>query len=223
MHEVGITTHSNGTPCSSGAVDLRHEAPRQFNLKTIWDFDANQQEVLEVALDISNISSWCGGIFMAMQTLEGPDRTSAVGQKVWAHTKGFLPHSFVFSGVVTDYEPNSAMRVVISGDFEGTAHIRIVPSNGPTRAIFVWNVDCKHQFIRSISRALPSLFIWNHSWAVTRACRSMQREIYHRREGCQEGTKQGATFPHNLPFVRSLCTRRKRRVIVGDSGTQSIA
>ena len=137
---------------------------RQFELQTIWDFEGDYRDVIDVALDISSISDWCGDIFMRVETLGEFDGNP--GQRVWAYTKGFMPHSFVFKGIITRLVPDNLLEIDISGDFEGTATIEVCPLPEGTRVIFTWRIDIRHRWVGWLSRLLPAIFRWNHRYAV---------------------------------------------------------
>lgn len=186
---------------------------RQFNLRTMWDFRAAKDEVCDVAFDIDAISSWCGRIFLQMQTVAAPNG-QGIGQHVQASTKGLMPHSFAFSGMTSEYVEGRLLRVEISGDFEGTAVLEVASCGDQTRATFNWSVDCRHALIGPLSRLAPQLLIWNHRWAVRQACLLMQNEIDRRRENRPMPTVQ-PVFPHNIRLLRAaLCRQRTESVAV---------
>lgn len=185
---------------------------RQFCLQTVWDYACDRDELVAVAMDIGQIPCWCGSVFMDMQIIT--DRQGHVGHRVWTNTKGFLPHSFIFAGEVTRFEPGRVMDIAITGDFVGTARIEVVPRKDRTRLIFSWDVDCRHKLIGWLAGLFPGLFVLNHRWAMEQACGSMAREIDRRRSG-RSGSAAKAVpyFPHNLRIARRALTHRRRGAV----------
>ncbi len=211
MQEVGLTGEI-GTYGLSGRADGTDRQRRpQFALQSIWDFEFDAADVIDVAFDIDRISDWCGNIVMKIETIE--DRDGDVGHHVWAHTKGWLPHSFIFSGTVTRLEPERLMDIAIHGDFNGTAGIAVEQIDCGTRVTFSWRIDCKHRLIEPVSRIVPPLFVWNHRWAMRRAFRAMQAELARRRDGENKPRSDRPSFPHNITLLRNVFSRRRETMI----------
>ncbi|MEZ5811908.1 MAG: hypothetical protein R3D45_10895 [Rhizobiaceae bacterium] len=179
---------------------------RQFNLRSIWEFEAGIDEVAAIAFDTDTASLWCGDVLMELRTVAAPNGFG-VGHHVAAHTKGFLPHSFAFSGVTRRYEPARLMVIDITGDFEGTATITLDSTGTRTLATFEWSVDCRHRLIRPLTLIAPNWFAWNHRWAMRRLGEAARREILRRRAGRNAFQVAKPTFPHNIALVRFISRR----------------
>ena len=208
MQEVGITGDVEPIGMSLPAGRRRRQPAAQFELTSIWDFEFESADVIAVAFDIGSIPDWCGNVIMNIETVD--DRDGDVGHRAWAHTKGWLPHSFVFSGTVTRRVPDRLMEIEISGDFSGLAGIEVMTIDGGTRVMFTWKIDCRHRLIAPIARMAPQLFVWNHRWAMRRSFNAMQRELVRRRNGQGDPHSARPTFPQNIALLRNYVSNRRQ-------------
>ncbi len=179
-----------------------------FDIVTSWEIEARPEELTDIILDPDIISRWGTSVFLGSEVEErgAPD---GHGMTVRLFTKGFMPHTFFFVGTVTDGEPHRWMAFDISGDFVGPGRMDIEPA-GPGRLIatFDWKVDITHPIVRRFVRAIHPVFVWNHTWAVRRLARLMQKEVYRRRARENTIREPVPVFPHNLPGLRHWQQRR---------------
>jgi hypothetical protein len=174
-----------------------------FDVVTRWHLEARPEELTDILLDPDILSRWATTVFMACEVI---DRGAAdgMGMEIQVHTKGFLPHSFFFGGRVTALEPHRWMEFDVHGDFVGRGRMSVEPA-GPGRltASFHWRVDIAHPWVRRFVRPFHRVLLWNHVWAMSRASRLMQAEVYRRRARDNAIAEPAPTFPHNLvPFRR---------------------
>jgi hypothetical protein len=178
-------------------------AATDFDIVTHWDMEARPEELTDILLDPDIVSRWATTVFMACKVANrgAPD---GMDMEIEVHTKGFLPHSFFFSGRVTALDPHRWIAFDVRGDFLGSGLMTVEPTvPGRLRASFDWKVDVAHPWVRRFARWLHPVFVWNHVWAVRRLSRMMQAEVYRRRSRRNEIAAPAPTFPHNLvPFRR---------------------
>ncbi|MBO6717769.1 MAG: hypothetical protein JJ913_07430 [Rhizobiaceae bacterium] len=174
-----------------------------FDIVTHWDMEAQPEELTDILLDPQIVSKWATTVFLACQVVNRGE-ADGMGMEIEVHTKGFLPHSFFFGGKVTALDPHRWMAFDVYGDFVGKGLMTVDPTApGRLRATFDWKVDVAHPWVRRFVRALHPVFVWNHTWAVRRLSRMMQKEVYRRRARLNEIVEPAPTFPHNLvPFRR---------------------
>ncbi|WP_404405650.1 SRPBCC family protein [Pelagibacterium halotolerans] len=182
-----------------------------FTILTQWHLDATPDELSAIALTPELLHVWCPRVFLTSEMVER-GAADGLGMVVRLHSKGLLPHSFFFVAEVVDVIPERYMRLQVTGDFDGFGDLYVEPDpDGGCRARLVWTVNIGHPYVRYFMRILHPVFVWNHKWAVRWARKLMQAEVHRRRVGTHQFTRKGATFPHNLPFVRAWQVRRSAR------------
>ncbi len=202
-------------PASDTAAQMGHHACPQgsyeFDITTLWRFDAWPEELTAIVLDPELIHRWCPSVFMHGELVErgGPD---GVGITIRLHTKGFLPHSFFFVARIVEIVPHRFMRIAVSGDFDGVGEISVAPHDpGGCEARLRWRTSVPHPYVRRFVRLLHPVFVWNHKWAMRRAGRLLQAEVERRRSASGRFTREKATFPHSLAAFRDWQRHRAAR------------
>lgn len=176
---------------------------RTFDIRTTWYLVGEPEELTEIVLDPGQLAHWCRTVFMDCEVL-APGDGRGLGMRTKVYTKGWLPHSFVFSTHVSRIVPHRYMKIDCEGDFEGFGELEVIPENTRMRVEIRWTSDCHHRFIGPLSRLLPWVFELNHRWAMRRGSALMQRELDRRRRHATPGPAPVPTFPHNIPALRSL-------------------
>ncbi len=187
---------------------------RTFDIRSEWILEARGEELTAIVLDPDTLAEWGRNVFMQTDILDRGD-AQGLGMSVRVHTKGWLPHSFVFFATITSLVPHRFMRLDVSGDFTGFGELTVVPlpaaGGGPemVRADVHWNADCHHPFIGPLTHLVPRLFEWNHLWALARMRERMQAEVHRRRAGLSRDALPVPSFPHTMPLLRRYFGRRR--------------
>lgn len=187
---------------------------RTFDIRSEWILQASGEELTAIVLDPETLAQWGRNIFMHTDILDRGD-PQGLGMSVRVHTKGWLPHSFVFFATISSLIPHRFMRLDVSGDFTGFGELTVVPlpqapgDPAMLRADVRWNADCHHPFIGPLTHLVPRLFEWNHLWALARMRERMQGEVDRRRAGVARDAMPAPTFPHNIPLLRRYFSQRR--------------
>lgn len=181
-----------------------------FELTTVRWLDARPEELTDVGLDPEQLDRWCSSVFMYGEVV---DRGAAdgLGMELRLHVKGFLPHSFFIVVRIVDVVQHQFMRVAVSGDLEGIGDVTVVPDGNGCTWQLDWRMSVTRSWMRPLTRTrvVHRLLLWNHMWAMRRACRLVVDEVHRRRrESNGESASDRATFPHNLAIVRNWQRRR---------------
>jgi len=184
-------------------VSLSPPPDPDFDITTHWRLEASPNELSAIVLDAAQLDAWCPNVFMKGTLIDEGNR-DGLGITIRLHTKGWLPHSFLFIAKIVELVPNKSMTVAVKGDFNGAGYISITDAgNGHCKASLRWVVTIQQPLVRRIVRILNPVFALNHLWATRQAQRLMQAEIYRRRRGENQFASARPTFPHNIPgFTR---------------------
>ncbi len=173
-----------------------------FDITTHWQLDARADELSAIVLDAEQLHFWCPNVFMH-GTLVDKGAPDGLGLTIRLHTKGWLPHSFLFIAKIVELVPNQSMTIAVKGDFNGAGYISLNETpDGQCKAKLRWVVEIEQPLIRRIVRILNPIFVLNHLWSTRQARKLMQAEVYRRRRGANQFAKAKPTFPHNLPGFR---------------------
>lgn len=179
-----------------------------FELVTERWLDARPEELTDVGLDPEQLDKWCSSVFMYGELVDrgAPD---GLGMTMRLHVKGFLPHSFFIVVKIIDVVQHKYMRVSVTGDLEGIGDVTVVPDGDGCKWQLDWKMSITRGWMKPFGRVFHRLFLWNHKWAMGRACQLVVDEVHRRRAAASgETIPERATFPHNLAIVRSIQRRR---------------
>jgi len=177
-------------------------ADPDFDITTHWQLDARAAELSAIVLDAEQLHLWCPNVFMH-GTLVDKGAPDGLGITIRLHTKGWLPHSFLFIAKIVEVVPNKSMTIAVKGDFNGAGYISLSETpDGQCAAKLRWVVEIEQPLIRRIVRILNPIFVLNHLWSTRQARKLMQAEVYRRRKGANQFAVAKPTFPHNLPGFR---------------------
>jgi len=183
-----------------------------FDILHRWTLRARPEELTEIVLDTSCYDKWCSRALMRCEVVSH-GRSDGLGLTVRLHTKGWLPHSFLFTAKVVDLVAHRRMTIRVSGDFEGVSLIDVTEDRGGTCDLTLrWSVDVAHPVVRRFVPFTRYILARNHTWATNSVRRMLQAEVDRRRAGDHEITAPPPTFAPFVNWLRPLHRRREREM-----------
>lgn len=179
-----------------------------FNITHHWQLQARPEELAEIVLDTTAYEAWCARILLKCEVLEegGPD---GLGLHLRFHTKGWLPHSFLFNAKVIETVDCQSMVIAVTGDFEGHGYIEVTGQEAETCFLKLnWVIDVHHPVLRRFVRFFHPILTFNHIWAVRQVRWMMQNEIKRRRAHKVDFATPAPTFGRYLGLMRHLHGKR---------------
>jgi hypothetical protein len=146
---------------------------------TLWRVEGTCDEVSEILEDPLGLTRWWPAVYLKVEQLRprGPDRT---GQKVRAHTKGWLPYTLRWEFEVVESRHPYGFTLVAHGDFEGRGVWTLEPDGASVNMTYDWRLSAEKPLIRRLSFLLKPLFEWNHRWAMAQGERGLKAELARR-------------------------------------------
>jgi hypothetical protein len=164
------------TRTASTGPTAAQERGHDFEVTTCRWLDARPEELTAVVLDPEHLYKWCPTVFELIDRGQ-PD---GLGMALQLAAKGFLPHRFSLVARVVDVVPHRFMRIAVSGDFEGTGDLSVVPDGAGCLLQLDWHLS-GYPWLRPLLRVFHGVFVRNHTWVMRRTFRLLEAEVHRRR------------------------------------------
>lgn len=183
-----------------------------FDISHHWVLRARPQDLTEIVLDTSCYDKWCSRVLMRCEVVSR-GRDDGLGLRIRVHTKGWLPHSFLFDAEIVDLVAHKSMTVRVTGDFEGISYLeagRI--EDGACHVSLRWITRVEHPVVRRFVPLTRFILARNHIWATNWVRRMIQSELDRRRAGIAKIAAPPPTFGKFLAWARPLHKKRAREM-----------
>ncbi|MBT1156078.1 SRPBCC family protein [Aminobacter anthyllidis] len=158
-------------------------ASNAFHFDEVWEIPgALPQQVWDVLADATLLPKWWGDVYKNVEKLTSHDKP-AVGAKVRARARGFLPYELNFILEAVELEPGKVVAVRTSGDFDGLWRAVLTPAGTGTHVALTWQVIVERPILRLLSPLLRPAFAWNHRWTTPRGEAGLRRYLAERKAG----------------------------------------
>lgn len=172
---------------------------------------AKAEELSELVLDANQMPRWVQQVFMRCEVINkgAPD---GLGLCLRIHSKGWLPHSFLFNVSVIERVPHKTMALHVNGDFNGLGELSVEQVAPDLCRVHIrWRTDIRHPVLRFIARVIHPVLVANHTWAVDMATRMTRHEIDRRRAGGNDWSTREPTFRSYISFTDRWSRTRARQ------------
>ncbi len=185
------------------------QAP-DFDISHHWVLRARPEDLTDVVLDTSCYDKWCSRVLMSCEVVSRGD-PDGLGLKIRVHTKGWLPHSFLFDAEVVDLIAHKSMTVRVTGDFEGISYLDVAKvEGGDCHVTLRWITRVEHPIVKRFVPLSRFILARNHTWATNWVRRMIQSELDRRRAGVDEIAAPPPTFGRFLTWARPWHKKRAR-------------
>ncbi|XAM01576.1 hypothetical protein OT109_09295 [Phycisphaeraceae bacterium D3-23] len=189
----------------------------EFHFVDRWSVEATAREAVEVFADHADAGRWWPATFLVAEQVD-PGAPDGTGRTIRALTAGFLPYRLQVRIRLQLINSDNDYTLAFSGDLCGLTRVKTTQCGDRLDIIFESRLAPQKPVVRFLMPILKPLYIWNHSWLMTRGERSIRLEIARRRAQ-RDGDTRGAPLPappqpttlHQLG-LRVLKPRWKRSV-----------
>jgi len=145
---------------------MRDEWRAEYDLTTLWHFDASVEAVWDAIVDAEGWHRWWRGV-ESVVTL-APGDASGLGAERRYVFKSVLPFRLTFVTRVTRIEPMRLLEGRVEGELEGVGRCRVGRDAGLTTVRYEWHVRTTRLWMNLLGPLARPLFRWNHD-AMMRA------------------------------------------------------
>ena len=156
-------------------------ASNEYHFITRWRVVATVEEVYDIISKPLEYVRWWPEVYLSARA-EKKGRPDRVGDRLYLHTKGWLPYTLRWTAEVVEFVPPTRLEVRATGDFNGRGVWNLTNSGPSTSVRFDWHILAEKPLLRYLSFIAKPIFSWNHEWAMTRGRERFIQEIARRRE-----------------------------------------
>jgi uncharacterized protein YndB with AHSA1/START domain len=132
-----------------------------YQFLTIWEFDAQIEQVWDVITHSENWTSWWKAVDRMTELEPGNlDGSGSVRQFVW---KTPLGYSLTFVTRVIRIEPPNLLEVTAIGEVEGMGLWELSPTSKGTEVRYTWKVRTTKAWMNALALFIKPLMEWNHN------------------------------------------------------------
>ena len=164
---------------------------RDYALDATWRLPGTAEEVYDLLLDVEDLPRWWPANMLDVSVV-APGGAAGVGKTASFKTTGWLPIVQQWRAEVVEARRPEALRMRVSGDFEGEGDWRFYQVGDSVEVVFRWSVRIEKPVVRWLSALLKPVFVLDHNWAMARGLESLRLELMRRRSG---GASAAATVP----------------------------
>jgi hypothetical protein len=133
---------------------------KQYDLTTLWQFDAPIDAVWDAILDAEGWPGWWTGVERVV-TL-APGDAIGVGARRRYTCRSVLPFRLTFVARVTRVEPLRLLEGQVEGELEGVGRCHVAHDAGLTTVRYEWHVRPTRLWMNLLAPLAKPLFRWNH-------------------------------------------------------------
>ena len=155
----------------------------RYHFEDHWDIPFPIDEVWTVLSRAREFPVWWKGVYLSTTPLDQTNEP-AVGSRIDAVARGWLPYKLRFTIETTALEKPRLIAFKATGDFEtDESRWLLTPRAGGTHVVLDWNPVVEKPVVKLLSAFLKPLFRWNHHWTMVRGERQLIEFLTQRREG----------------------------------------
>lgn len=148
----------------------------EYHFITNWEFNAPIEEVFKLIENGSDLPRWWPEVYLSAKA-EKTGRSDRVGDKIYFHTKGWLPYTLIWTAEVVSFRSPNHMEIKATGDFIGKGVWTLSQEGNITKVQFDWRILAEKPLLRYFSFIAKPIFSWNHHWAMARGFESLKAEL----------------------------------------------
>ncbi len=149
-------------------------------LQSHWRVKATIEEVADILGDVEHLPDWWGAVYLAATVLD-PGDSDGLGRRVSFHSRGYLPYTLRWEGVITEANPPETWTIDATGDLLGQGVWTLTQNGDFAQIRYDWQVAVEKPSLRRFGILLWPLFMSNHHWAMHRGQDGLIEEIRRRR------------------------------------------
>ena len=132
----------------------------EYRFVTVWELPAPVDRVWAELLDVDAWPTWWRG-FERVEFVKDGDETG-LGSVRDLTTRGALPYRLRYRLEVVRVEPEHVVEAVSSGGLVGFGRWTLEPTDGGTRAEYLWEVRTSSRLLRMLSPIARRTLARNH-------------------------------------------------------------
>ncbi len=150
-------------------------ASSQYELTTLWHFDAPLESVWTALVDAERWPRWWPGIEEVVVLEPGND--DGVGARRRYTCRSVLPYRLTFVSRVTALEPLRLLEGRVEGELEGRGCCRLTRCDGRVLVRYDWRVRTTRRWMNLVAPLAKPLFRWNHDMLMEAGGRGLARYL----------------------------------------------
>lgn len=139
---------------------MRRAGGTEYDLETVWQFDAPVEAVWEAIVDAEGWPRWWRGVESVVTLARGD--ASGVGEERCYVFRSVLPFRLSFVTRVTRVEPMRLLEGRVEGELEGAGRCRFDRAGDATLVRYEWRVRTTRAWMNLLGPFAKPLFRWNH-------------------------------------------------------------
>jgi len=151
----------------------------EYHFVTEWKFDAPIELVFNIIEKGEDFPRWWPEVYLSSRA-EKKGRPDRVGDKLYLHTRGWLPYTLSWTAEVVEIAPPSRLEFKAIGDFIGRGLWNLTQSGATTHVRFDWHILAEKPLLRHLSFIAKPIFSWNHEWAMAKGYERFIQELARR-------------------------------------------
>lgn len=148
----------------------------EYHFFTNWQVEGSIETVFQIIENGADLPRWWPDVYLAAKA-EKSGRSDRIGDKIYFHTKGWLPYTLKWTAEVTAFNAPTSMEIKATGDFVGRGIWTLSQEGKMTNVKFDWHILAEKPLLRYFSFIAKPIFSWNHHWAMKRGFESLQKEL----------------------------------------------